>query len=154
MDNCSAFSAVRVSSNFAALSNVQCPLQKAQFQIRFEKSRCCNIAVDCKCELGRTSFCAFVAVLTSDLALQIGCANASLKWVLERRGGGGGQRKRPSTYICKEIHFFAFQPGNTCVFVGEPKKGCQIFLTNSQMLQNCLKIQQNTKSWQLFIKYS
>ena len=75
LDNCSAFSAVRVSSNFAALSNVQCPLQKAQFQIRFEKSRCCNIAVDCKCELGRTSFCAFVAVLTSDLALQIGCAN-------------------------------------------------------------------------------
>ena len=75
LDSCSAFSAVRVSSNFAALSNVQCPLQKAQFQIRFEKSRCCNIAVDCKCELGRTSFCAFVAVLTSDLALQIGCAN-------------------------------------------------------------------------------
>ena len=75
LDNCSAFSAVRVSSDFAALSNVQGSLQKAQFRIRFEKSICCNIAVDCKCKLGRTSFCAFVAVLTSDLALQIGCAN-------------------------------------------------------------------------------
>ena len=75
LDSCSAFSAVRVSSDFAALSNIQGPVQKAQFRIRFEKSRCCNIAFDCKCKLGRTSFCAFVAVLTSDLALQIGCAN-------------------------------------------------------------------------------
>ena len=34
-------------------------------------------------------------------------------------GNEGGQ-----AYInnCKEIHFFAFQPGNACVLVGETKK--------------------------------
>ena len=56
----------------------------------------------------------------------------------------------------KRNSFFAFQPGNACVFVGETKKGCQLFLTNSHLLKIASeynKIQKVGSSFTIFLEY-